>query len=237
MKVDLHTHTCYSYDSNASPREMVDAAIKKGVSCLAITDHGKIQGAIEAMEYARGKPILIIPGIEVKSKEGDILALNVKEKIPNKLSAKETIKKIKEAGGLAIIPHPFGWFCSFNGDLEGLIKEIDGIEIFNASLFGGNEKALAFARQHNLPWTCGSDAHFPNFVGKCYLEIPGRHPPTTLPSEGWAPNLTAEEVLTIIKNKGAKINGKEANFFEKVIDHAKRNLAKIQNASRTKSKI
>ena len=224
MKVDLHTHTCYSYDSNASPREMVDAAIKKGVSCLAITDHGKIQGAIEAMEYARGKPILIIPGIEVKSKEGDILALNVKEKIPNKLSAKETIKKIKEAGGLAIIPHPFGWFCSFNGDLEGLIKEIDGIEIFNASLFGGNEKALAFARQHNLPWTCGSDAHFPNFVGKCYLEIPGE-------------NLTLEEVLTILKNKGAKINGKEANFFEKVIDHAKRNLAKIQNASRTKSKI
>ena len=224
MKVDLHTHTCYSYDSNASPREMVDAAIKKGISCLAITDHGKIQGAIEAMEYARGKPILIIPGIEVKSKEGDILALNVKEKIPNKLSAKETIKKIKEAGGLAIIPHPFGWFCSFNGDLEGLIKEIDGIEIFNASLFGGNEKALAFARQHNLPWTCGSDAHFPNFVGKCYLEIPGE-------------NLTLEEVLTILKNKGAKINGKEANFFEKVIDHAKRNLAKIQNASRTKSKI
>ena len=224
MKVDLHTHTCYSYDSNASPREMVDAAIKKGISCLAITDHGKIQGAIEAMEYARGKPILIIPGIEVKSKEGDILALNVKEKIPNKLSAKETIKKIKEAGGLAIIPHPFGWFCSFNGDLEGLIKEIDGIEIFNASLFGGNEKALAFARQHNLPWTCGSDAHFPNLVGKCYLEIPGE-------------NLTLEEVLTILKNKGAKINGKEANFFEKVIDHAKRNLAKIQNASRTKSKI
>ena len=224
MKADLHTHTCYSYDSNASPREMVDAAIKKGISCLAITDHGKIQGAIEAMEYARGKPILIIPGIEVKSKEGDILALNVKEKIPNKLSAKETIKKIKEAGGLAIIPHPFGWFCSFREDLEGLIKEIDGIEIFNASLFGGNEKALAFARQHNLPWTCGSDAHFPNFDGKCYLEIPGE-------------NLTLEEVLTILKNKGAKINGKEANFFEKVIDHAKRNLAKIQNASRTKSKI
>jgi len=195
---------------------MVEAALQKGINCLAVTDHGEIRGALEAIEYARGKPILIIPGIEIKSKEGDILGLNAKEIIPNKLSAKETIKKIKEAGGSVIIPHPFGWFCNFKGDLEELVNEIDGIEALNASIFGpGNKKASGFSQKFNLPFTCGSDSHFPNFVGKTYIEIPGE-------------NLSIEDILEKIKNKKVKICGKEATFFEKVIDHARRNLAKVK---------
>jgi len=220
MKCDLHVHTSYSFDSTALPKEMVKAAIKKGINCLAITDHDEIKGAIEAAEYARGKPILIIPGIEVKTKEGDILGLNVKEKIPNKLSAKETIKKIKEVGGMAVIPHPFGWFCSFKGDLENLIGEIDGLEVLNSSIFGpGNKIALNFAQKYDLPFICGSDAHFPNFIGKCYLEIPGK-------------NLSIEEILTHIKNKNAEIGGKEAEFFEKISDHLKRNITKLKSFKR-----
>jgi len=220
MKCDLHVHTAYSFDSLSSPKEMVEAAIKNGIDCLAITDHDVIEGAREAVEYARGKPILIIPGIEIKTKEGDILGLNVKEVIPKNLSARETVKKIKEAKGIAIIPHPFGWFCSFKGDLENLIAEIDGIEVLNAStVFGpGNKKAFEFAKKHNLPFTCGSDAHFPNFVGKCYLEIPGK-------------NLSLEEVLQKIKNKEGEISGSETNFIKKVIDHLKRNLAKLKHST------
>jgi len=216
MKCDLHVHTFYSFDSSASPKEMVDTAIKKGIDCLAITDHDEIKGAGEAIEYAKGKPILIIPGIEVKTKEGDILGLNIKEIIPDGLSAEETIKRIKEMNGMAIIPHPFGYFCSFKGDLKNLINKIDGLEVLNASIFGpGNKKALAVAQKFNLPFTVGSDAHEPNLVGKVYLEIPGE-------------NLSVGEVLNQIKNKNGKIGGGEANFFEKIIDHLKRNLVKIK---------
>jgi len=215
MKCDLHIHTSYSYDSATHPKEMVEAAIKKRIGCLAITDHSEIKGALEAIEYAKEKSILIIPGIEIKSKEGDILGLNIEKIIPEGLSAKETIKKIKEIGGMAIIPHPFGWFCSFKGDLREISKEIDGIEVLNASAFGpGNKKALAFAQKFNLPFTAGSDAHNLNLVGRAYLEVPGE-------------NLSTEEILEKIKNKDVKIGGSEASFFEKIIDHSKRGLAKI----------
>ncbi len=217
MKCDLHCHTGYSYDSTAKPTEMVEAALQKGINCLAICDHGEVKGAREAIEYAKDRPILIIPGIEIKSKKGDILGLNVEKIIPNKLSVKETIQKIKELGGLAIIPHPFGWSCSFKGKLEELVSDMDGIEVLNASIFGrGNKKALIFSQKHSLPLTAGSDAHFPNFVGRVYLEIPGD-------------NLSTEEVLNQIKKRAAKIGGKEAGCLEKVIDHIKRNLAKFKN--------
>ncbi len=224
MKCDLHVHTSYSYDCSASPKEMVEAAIKKGINCLAITDHDQIKGALAAMAYAREKSILIIPGIEIKTKNGDILALNIKKIISNRLSAKEVVKKIKEVGGLAIIPHPFGWCCSFKEglenlsfkeDLEKLIGKIDGLEVLNASLFGrGNKKALAFAQKYNLPFTAGSDAHSPGFIGKAYLEIPGE-------------NLSIEEIINGIKNKNGKISEEKIGLFEKIIDHLKRNMAKV----------
>jgi len=215
MKCDLHVHTFYSRDSNSSPKEMVETAIKKGIDCLAITDHDEIRGALQSIEYAKGKSILIIPGIEIKTKKGDILALNVKKIISNKLSVSETIKKIKEAGGIAILPHPFSCFTPFKGNLKEIVSEIDGIEVQNASSFGlGKKKALDFARKFNLLFTSGSDAHFPNFIGRVYLKIAGE-------------NLSIEEVLKKIKEKNVKLGGREANFFEKIIDHLKRNIVKI----------
>lgn len=212
MKADLHIHTSYSSDSRSSPEEMVKGALDKGIDCIAICDHGKTKGAIEAIHFAFDKPILIIPGIEIKSKEGDILGLGVQKLIPDRLSARETIKKIKEAGGIVIIPHPFGFNCNFKGDLKNFKDYVDGIEVLNASIFGsGNQKALAFAQKYNLPFTAGSDAHNPDFIGKAFLEIPRS-------------NLSTEDVFKEIEEKNVKIKGGEANFFEKVVDHSTRNI-------------
>jgi PHP family Zn ribbon phosphoesterase len=75
---------------------------------------------------------------------------------------------------------------------------------------------LAFVEKYKLPFTAGSDAHSPSFLGKSYLEIPGE-------------NLSVEEILKTIKNKNVQIGSSKANFFEKLIDHIKRNLAKIKH--------
>lgn len=214
MKCDLHVHTHYSYDSNASVKAMVDSAIKNGIDCIAITDHDEIKGVFEAQQYAKDKSILIMPGIEVKSREGDILALNVQELIPKNLSAEETIEKIKEQGGLAIIAHPFGDWHGFKKDLKDFIDKADGIEILNASIFTGNKKALEFVKKHNIAFIAGSDAHEPKFVGRAYLEIPGQ-------------NLSVEQILEAIKNKKCKACGEELSLIEKITERINRGLIRF----------
>jgi len=214
MKCDLHIHTYYSYDSNALPKHIVDSALEKGIDCLAITDHDKVEGADEVIEYAKGKPTLIIPGIEVKSRDGDILGLNIRKPIPKNLSAEQTIEKIKEQGGLAIIAHPFGDWHPFKRDFTDLVDIIDGIEIMNASIFIGNKKARQLVKKHDLAFTAGSDAHQPKFIGRVYLEIPGK-------------NLSIEQVLEAIRSKNCKVGGKELSFFEKTTERIARGFIRL----------
>jgi hypothetical protein len=216
MKADLHVHTNYSYDSISSPEAIVKAAIRRGLNCIAICDHGEINGAIEAIKAAFDKPILVIPGIEIKSQEGDILGLNVKEIIPNGLSAQETILEIKKTGGFVVIPHPFGFSCSFGGNLEDVIESIDAVEVLNANIFkNNNQKSLNWAQKHNLAITAGSDAHSSMFVGQGFLEIPGE-------------KLSIGQIFEQIKNKRVKPMGKETNIFFKGIAFSQRSWAKIK---------
>jgi len=125
VKVDFHIHTIYSYDALSSPREIVESAISRGLGAICITDHHEIKGALEALDLSFKSSFLVIPGIEIRSKEGDILGINIKEKIPDGLSARETIIAIKKLGGLAVIAHPLVWTHPFKGDIRTLMKNFD----------------------------------------------------------------------------------------------------------------
>jgi len=200
MKIDLHLHTNFSHDGLSSPKEIVDAAIKKGLDVICITDHSEIKGAFEAIKYALGKNILVLPGIEIMSQAGDILAINVKELVPDGLSTKDTINEIHQQGGIAVAPHPFNWpFGKFRGTLEEL-KTFDAIECFNANAFRFvNKKALNFAKKYNLAHTAGSDAHNARYVGRGYLSI--------------ASKITSElDAINAIMGKTGEIIGKVLNF-------------------------
>ena len=221
MKADLHLHTNFSYDGLPTPEEVVKAALSKKIDCICITDHGEIRGAIEALHFAKGKPILVIPGIEVKSKQGDILGLNVQKKIADGLPAKEIIKRIIKLGGMAAIPHPFDYFLGFNGieRYRDFFQEKKvAIEVFNASLFFNfsNFEAQEFTDKNNLPFIVGSDAHSVEFIGRALLEIP-------------KDNLSAGEVLEEIKKRNAKVGFDKISLWEKFGDHLKRNIAKFKN--------
>jgi hypothetical protein len=63
--VDLHSHTTAS-DGQLTPRELVRAAARAGLSVLGVTDHDSTEGLAEAMDEARAHPPLeIVPGIEI----------------------------------------------------------------------------------------------------------------------------------------------------------------------------
>ena len=170
MKADLHIHSTFS-DGISSPQEIVKSAIEKKIDCICITDHQEVKGGIEAMRFGFDKDILVIPGIEITTKSGDMLGINVKKIIPNGLSAQETVKEIRRQGGIASIPHFFAWpLKNFRGKKEEFLN-VDAIEVFNASLFNFlNKKALNLSKKHNLAFTAGSDAHRADFVGRGFLE-------------------------------------------------------------------
>ena len=102
MKCDLHLHSYASYDSISSPKDIIKEAARKGIDCIAITDHGEVKAFEELKKHAKSKGILVIKGIELKTKKGDIIGLNIKDKIPEGLSVQETIKEIKTGQDLLL---------------------------------------------------------------------------------------------------------------------------------------
>ena len=168
MKFDMHTHTIYSkhwffgIDALDYPRDMIKAAIKKGLDGIAVTDHNNIRGSLIALKEAKriNKDFKIITGIEVRSAKGDILAYGVRENVKPMMSVEETVESIHDLGGIAVAAHPFSEFL-FRNVLQEESRKTDAVEVFNAtnSIPLQNLKAKAFARQYNMPVSAGSDSH------------------------------------------------------------------------------
>jgi len=103
---DLHIHTIYSYDGTALVSAVLAKARKMGLDVIAITDHDEIAGSLKALELASAYGVEVIPGVEVTTSEGDLLALNVTERIERGRSLIETVLKGRKIGGFWIAPHP-----------------------------------------------------------------------------------------------------------------------------------
>jgi len=81
MIFDLHIHSKYStLDCFVEVDDIIKRAKARGLNGIAICDHDKIRGSLEALKYS-SKEFLVIPGSEVSSDDGHILALGVKEVI------------------------------------------------------------------------------------------------------------------------------------------------------------
>ncbi|MBI3999565.1 MAG: PHP domain-containing protein [Candidatus Omnitrophica bacterium] len=66
-RCDLHLHTLHS-DGTLSPRELVQLAKQKGLSCIALTDHDTLSGIEEAQAEGNRAGVEVIAGVEISVK-------------------------------------------------------------------------------------------------------------------------------------------------------------------------
>lgn len=178
--VDLHCHTSASFDSLASPRSVVAAAARRGLTHLAITDHDRIDGALAA-RAAAPEGLNVLVGEEIRTRDGDLIAVFLSKAVPPGMSAADTIAAIHDQGGLVGMPHPFDRFrgslarSAAPRNLEALAASVDWIETWNARLmFGdGNLRAAELARTVGVPGVAVSDAHTAVEVGVAYTAMMG----------------------------------------------------------------
>ena len=179
IRVDMHCHTRLSKDSLNDPRKLPYIAAERGLGALCVTDHNGLKNAL-ALSLMDDLPVKIIPSEEVKSSEGEIIGYFLSELVPKGLTPEETVRRIKGQGGLVCVPHPFDGMRTASRlttpALDRLVQAglIDILEVFNSRAVNGadNDRALAYAQEHNLAMSAGSDAHTLVEVGRAYAEVP-----------------------------------------------------------------
>ena len=166
LACDLHVHSNFSKDGESSIEEILKRAEEAGLDAIAITDHDSVDGVKRAL--ACTTTVLVIPGIEVSTKQGHLLVLGVTDLIPAGLDVIVTVEIARRMGALAILPHPYHmWRHGVARRKKAGMDIVDAVEVFNSRYIVGsaNTKAARIAKRLGKPCVGGSDAHNARFVG------------------------------------------------------------------------
>jgi len=200
IRVDLHIHTKYSSDASTNPKTIVDQLYAHPfIKVIAITDHNTVEGYYKVRELASAyQDILIIPGVEISTAEGDLIILGTAELPPRPWTARNVIDFARERSSLAIVPHPYRAY-----GLGDLTKNYDpdAVEVLNGiSTPQVNKLAENLAKEMGLPGVAGSDAHAAEELWTVYAEIQA--------------SSDIDEILKAIKNGMIRVasTGKSIHF-------------------------
>ena len=171
VRADLHIHTTFSADSFVTPKTLVEQLARHpSIKVAAVTDHGSVDGVKPAIKLASAYPdILIIPGVEISTLQGDIVVLGTDVLPPKPWSVANVIDFARANNCVTIAAHPFrelglGEFARESG--------VDAIEVLNGkSLYSMNKQAYELAKSAGLPGVAGSDAHKPSELFAVYTEV------------------------------------------------------------------
>ncbi|MDH4139148.1 MAG: CehA/McbA family metallohydrolase [Coriobacteriia bacterium] len=181
-KADLHIHSSHSDGLARIPQIMEHVQEHTDLSVIAITDHNTMEGALFAKSLEDMYEFEVIVGEEISSRSGHIIGLFLEKPVPAGLSAAETIHRINDQQGIAIIPHPFskrGVFGPFgrNGFLDAVSElAFQALEVYNSIpylVWANRVAAKVFAGGQGIAATGGSDAHVLKGIGTGYTLFRG----------------------------------------------------------------
>jgi predicted metal-dependent phosphoesterase TrpH len=182
LRLDLHVHTVRSKDAHTEVEDLPRIIKAKGLDGLAITEH-------DNFDPPSFDDVVIVPGLEVSSRDGHVIGLGLHEIIPARLTADETIRRIHGQGGVAIIPHPYDPVCECV-KLAHLNTRPDAVETVNAdalSFYISNWLAKRDAKKFTFPQVGGSDSHIPQSIGDAYTVVD-------------AASRSVEDILTAVRS-------------------------------------
>ena len=180
-------HTIYSGDSSITPKRLVGFLHEHSfLKTVAVTDHKTMEGYYHVSKLAMAyEDILILPGIEVLTTQGDIVVIGMEERPPFPITPEETVAFAEDRNAIAIIAHPYRTLTGL-GDYARRLKPT-AIEVYNPNATSEqNKTALQLAREMNLPQVAVSDAHAIEELGKGYTRV--------------ATEQNMDEILKAIKN-------------------------------------
>jgi predicted metal-dependent phosphoesterase TrpH len=177
LRIDLHVHTRDSLDSHISLDDAARRCREEDLDGFAVTNHDFFSDIPSS--WLKKTDLIILRGMEVSARGAHILALDINEEVEMGLGILETVEKIHEQGGLAIIAHPYSVLRTWVTRREIEAAGFDLVEVANAYQFPYGwmlERNTRLAEELGLPQTGGSDAHIPKTVGRAYtvLEVDER---------------------------------------------------------------
>lgn len=205
LRIDPHVHSAASYDGHDPVELLLEQAAEIGLDGIVVTDHDVIHESVRAAVLAPEYGLIGIPGVEVSTAVGHLLAVGVDEMPPRRTGLEETVAWVRDHGGVAIVPHPFQ--RSRHGIPRRHLGDCDAVEVFNSWLFTGyrNRRARRFAADRGYPGVAASDAHSVPHVGRAYTEL--------VIDDADRAGLDGEAVLGAIRGGATRMRGRRQSVL------------------------
>ena len=180
MLIDLHNHTWpRSHDSVLDPADLVNRARTAGLDGICLTEHDSVWDPAEAQRIADEQGFLVIPGVEISTDDGHILAFGVEKYVFGMHRIGRLAEHVDERGGCLVAAHPYRRQIPWKDDADEWRNAVEratqnpayahciALEVLNGR---GKDRENAFsldiAKQMNLPGTAGTDSHAVHDIGK-----------------------------------------------------------------------